>query len=319
MDQNMLGLERSYTTCCIETCGARVNFISTVELGSRFWAIDKRVYVPEMKVSSCGLPTGHRVFYTDCADGTLDYNSSGVDVRFPWASMQNGEALLYAAYPLIELQFQQQRRLTAHSACVSLNGQGILLLGKEGSGKSSVAIGLCLQYGARLMANDLSVLSKESDVLAVIGGTKFLFLRYESVKRNLPGFLRFFPEIKRDTWLSKTMIDPGDVGISTTSESVSIIGSFVVHIDDSQSEVYAETADNLVNRLYLNENFSRYIRGTCLCALRGEDLDFMGYVPSFDLPEFYQWRSELIAFLLSRTLYVSGPLSLVTDYIVNHI
>lgn len=54
--------------------------------------------------------------------------------------------------------------LLLHASCVALNGQGILLAGAPGSGKSAMALQL-IQAGAELVADDQTVLSLHEGLL----------------------------------------------------------------------------------------------------------------------------------------------------------
>lgn len=250
---------------------------------------------------------------------TLRYGTEFARVQFPWHLMQGGLTLLYLAYPLIERQRQTNSFLTAHAACVSTPQGGILILGKEGAGKSSVAISLCRNHDAKLVANDLTVIGLRDGRIISDGGTKFLFLRQESVKRNMPDLLPFFPETSKDTWLHKIRIAPNQVGITCETGSVPIKWIYQVHIDGDQQHVFHCPDVGLVTRLYLNENFSRYIRSTCNAVLSGDNYNFLGYIPSLDTPEFYSFRVRLIERILDELTYLSGPLSQVTDFIVSHL
>lgn len=112
---------------------------------------------------------------------------------------------------------------------------------------------------------------------------------------------------------------PTDLGIQVQVEPVEVSRSFLVHVDDTLSGVFVKPADSIVTRLYLNENLSRYIRGTSI-ALFGEALSFLGYVPSLDSEELFAQRRILIEHLLGSPAmtYVSGPLKGVAEYIWTH-
>lgn len=51
-----------------------------------------------------------------------------------------------------------------HASCVAIGGQGVLLLGKSGAGKSDIALQL-IESGAKLVADDRTVLFAEKGVL----------------------------------------------------------------------------------------------------------------------------------------------------------
>lgn len=69
-------------------------------------------------------------------------------------------------------------------------------------------------------------------------------------------------------------------------------------------------------RLYLNENFSRYIRGGSVTLL-DQHFSFLGYVPSLDSPSLFQNRARLMDRMIKTPsmLYVSGKLADVAGFI----
>jgi hypothetical protein len=232
-------------------------------------------------------------------------------------SLQNGETLFYIAYPLLEVQLQHAGFLTAHTACVSFDGKAALLLGKTGSGKTSTAIVLCTEYGAKLIGNDLSVLGLKEGVATVLRGTKYFFLRQESVRQNLPALLHFFQDEGKDSWTYKRSIEPEEIGVEVGDDSIPIAGAYLIHVDNNQLGLHVANADGLVTRLYLNEIFSTYIRMTCSTVLTGNKFEFEGYLPSFDCEEYFWHRVKLMNVLLKDVgvTYVSGPLRDVSAWI----
>lgn len=54
-----------------------------------------------------------------------------------------------------------------HASCVTLQSQGILLLGSSGSGKSDLALRLITSYGCQLVADDrVDITIKENQIIA---------------------------------------------------------------------------------------------------------------------------------------------------------
>lgn len=305
---------KSYT-CSVISAKEGVNFHSNVDLFSHFTQKNFQREHLDPVISRKLLPTPFKVNYRDGAAETLVYLEKEVHVEYPWSKMCNGNTLMYLAYPFIELQRQVRGYVTAHSAAVTINGKGILLLGKIGAGKTTLSIDLCRRYGAELIGNDITVVGLRSGRVFLENGSRFLFLRQESVRRNLPDLLSFFPKETDDAWLSKIRIDPEEIGIKIRIGSTQAQKICIVHVDENLPSVYAKRDASLVTKLFLNENFSRYIRATCLAMLGGEELDFLGYVPSYDRIELFEFRKKLISAIIRRIEYISGPLKAVADYI----
>jgi HPr kinase/phosphorylase len=51
-----------------------------------------------------------------------------------------------------------------HASCVSLDGKGVLVLGRSGSGKSALALAM-MAFGARLVADDRTCLAGEGEAV----------------------------------------------------------------------------------------------------------------------------------------------------------
>ncbi|MCX6787126.1 MAG: hypothetical protein NTY93_01205 [Candidatus Kaiserbacteria bacterium] len=307
--------------CTVVVDGLRVAFESSRDLASVFLRLAETPtflgfgIFPQISLGE------YSVRYDESRDETVvEYSSKNVVIRAPWDAVQRGETLLYAALPFIELQWQQQGFVTIHAAAVSLNAKAVLILGKEGSGKTTTALGLCRSYGGRLIGNDLVVVGSASENGEIVtrSGTKFLSFRRESIQRNIPDLLHLFPEGNEDSWLQKVLVHPPKVNIKMCDGEVPLGNAYFVHVDETKNDLFVKSANNVVNRLYLNENFSRYIRCTCI-ALLDDKLRYLGYVPSFDSKVLFAKRAKIIERLFSEysMKFVSGPLGKVVDYIVS--
>lgn len=110
---------------------------------------------------------------------------------------------------------------------------------KNVAGKTTLAIELCRKYNAKLIGNDLCVIDYNYlNNLKLLGGTKYIFLRYESIKRNIPELLKKFDlqenDKKIDTWTLKKKFFSKDLGIQVEKNEVSIDSIFIVHIDQEK-------------------------------------------------------------------------------------
>lgn len=309
--------------CVIELNGVLVGFNSSVDLVDYFKKISLIPHFWGLKVYPDTSYDKYLIVYKETSsEKIVRYLGNKVEIFAPWSSLMNGETLLYASLPFVELQLQEKNFVTIHAAGIKLSDKGILILGKEGAGKTMTTINLCKNHNAELIGNDLVVVGCANDGKLVLqSGTKFFHIRYESAKRNLPELIRFFPDnTNNDTWLLKTIINPLDLNIKTCDSPVSLKKIFLVHVDETKNDLIVKSADNLVNRLYLNENFSRYIRGTCI-SLFEENFRYLGYTPSFDSELLFQKRAKIMESFFSEfsMKFVSGSLERISEYIYSTI
>jgi hypothetical protein len=259
------------------------------------------------------LDAPHGIQYRDGDPTTVDFWPAGARIDAPWQKLRDGAELLYAGLPYMELQRQSQGYVTAHAACVAFPQGAVLLLGVSGAGKTVTALELCLRHGGRLVGNDLVMIGIDpvTGELTAQGGTKYMFLRYESIRRNHPQLLRYFGDGSQgkpdDGWLRKLKFVAEDLGVECEHQPVPIVGTYMVHVDEQQLVPFQASADNVTTRLFLAENFARYIRGTCL-SLLAPDMSYMGYIPSMDTPTLFDNRTRLIDRLTHTPpiKYISG-------------
>lgn len=308
--------------CVVESAGMPVGYYGDGHnLAELFRNSSYNLWVPEIKViSDPELAAWYRVSYHDSDDMTVEYLEDEARICFPWPMMQNGETILYAGYPFIELLRQKNSSATIHAACIAIEDYGILFLGDVGSGKTTLSMKLCNEYGAKLFSNDLAVIGLDKEGLHCDGGTKFFHLRQESVRRSLPEFLHLFSKEERDSWSNKIIVQPSKLGLETGQGTTRIHAVYRIHVDDQKSDLHVSSADTLSTRLNFNENLTRYIRNVTTTTLGGSNYAPIGYIPSLDRPEFYEWRQRVMAhvFETMRATYLSGPTKKMLDYIVGH-
>lgn len=303
--------------CSVSSVGVVVNFHSDVDLYDFFNTRPYTQYIPDLIVSKKLALSTCELRYQNNNERTLRFQSTNVDIAFPWAMMKEGETLLYMSYPLTEFQRQKLNSSTIHAACVSINGHGILLLGNSWSGKTSLSLKLAQNYDAKIHATDLAVIRLISDKLFCLGGTKYIDLRLDTVKKSFPSLLHMFGNNQKDSWMHKVHFKTGDMGLTEGKDSVEIKTILRIHVDETRNTVHLIDANDLQTRLYLNEAMSRYIRNTTTTMTGGENYELLGYVPSFDRPEFYDWRQRAIELMVGSigTMYAFGSSDLIAAYI----
>jgi len=234
--------------------------------------------------------------------------------------LAKGETIPYLAYGLIEKQGQAENEVTMHAAVVAQGDQSILIIGKGGSGKTTLSLELCLKYGFKLVGNDLVVIKNDRGGIKAVGGTKHFFVRLEVLRTHHPQLLPHFPSVPvYDPWISRASILPSQISVQTVDFPVTINQAIVVHISSTEKSLKISPVDLRWARLYLFENLSRYIRRVCLPVLMGEDDQSWFYAPSLDSPNLQQKRAELIQQIICNLnlVHISGSLKEVARHIAS--
>lgn len=292
---------------------------SDTDLQSIFAQWNELLHLTGVEVHSDGEHE-YIVEYINSINIDVLYSKNRVRISMPLNKLGAGELLFYSALPFLEVMNQRKSMVTMHAAAVELSGNAILLLGKAGAGKTSLTLSLCRNHRARLIGNDIVKVGLIGNKPGTYGGSKYFFLREESIKRNIPDLLSLFPKSGRDSWTHKIYCSPHRLKIDTHNEPTPIARSYLVHIDETMDTLYTNGASKPDTRLYLNENMSRYIRGTAI-ALFDKDSEFVGYVPSYDTPGFFGMRTGLMELLISdtRLTYLAGKLHDTCNHIISEV
>ena len=265
--------------------------------------------------------------YNNSDDKNLIINNNEMIIAYPIDEI-NCDSIIYPGYILIEKKRLNTKEVTCHSACISKDGRGILFIGRSGSGKTTLMLDMCINKGYSLIANDSTILKLKDDKLYANGGTKFIFLRYESIKRNIPNLLNVFDSREVDanyilsknidTWRKKIRVLPNELNIKTNSNEVEIVKAYMVHIDENQKEVYNNIDTSLVSKLYLNELLSENIRGVKTTFMDKTYRPCL-YIPSMDTEKHYEFRKQIIDYIINDCAleYISGNINNVANKIDN--
>ena len=303
----------------VETYGAGIVYKSDLNLLEYLKENAKYLDFPGLKIYET-IPSNYQYFveYKNGKNRKIICKDTSIEIEYPIDELTEA-SIIYMGYILMEKQRAEKGLVTIHSACVEKEGQAILLLGRSGSGKTTLALNICQEKNYKLIGNDRNIIGLYDDKSYAFDGTKFIFLRYESIKRNLPELLPLFKEITTDSWLYKIKILPKELNILESINPSEIVSSYIIHIDDNQQDLFIRSGDTPANRLFLNEILSMYIRGI-YTTFSDKNFHAVGYIPSYDKEEYYQKRVQLIEQIITNTnlQYISGNINDVAEYINNN-
>lgn len=297
--------------------GSKAKVYSNIDLFPMLFKIKDNVDMPDWTIQkSCDTKVDVIVDYKDSDDCYLDYQENAIQLAYPFSSLDGGRELLYIVNSAFELVRQQKNQVSFHGACIAYEETAKLILGKAGAGKTSIVLEASRKYGAKLIANDITIIDyKMLNSVIAVGGTKYITLRRESIRRNLPELENlYFNERALDLWLEKKRFNCAELGITQSEDNIPINKVFFVHVDEQMKELVTKKGNTIENRLYLYENFSRGIRNTQTALFIDGRLD--GFIPSFDSKKLSIERNKLINSLVENSEYVSGNIQNVTEYII---
>lgn len=304
---------------CLESCGAKCAVISDQNLREFFEKNKDYMNIPDLKTLDDSFKAKDVFIYLDCkpSEEAIKCGENCIYMRYPKSELTDSN-IAYVVRYLLEKQYGEDGKATCHSACVSKNGYGILLLGGAGSGKTSMAVNMCLQRGYKLVSNDQTVIGLFNNNLYAYGGTKFINFRYSSVKENMPYLeKKIFPEVPEDVWNEKRLVLGKDVGMILEERPVLINQVDVIQIDNRKKRLGVKSGESWKNNFLLYNILSENIRNTTSTIVDklGRPI---GYVPSYDSEELFKSRCEMMKIINNSCFDVlSGPLDKAIDYIDN--
>lgn len=275
-------------------------------------------FIPEWRVekyASKNLPSLECSFGKKQEIKTDENDNFLISGSFEEFSQSN--TLPYFIHYILERARAKKGKATIHAAAVSKNGKGVLILGKQGSGKTSITLDLCRKYGYSLVGNDLVLTGLQKNTGYLYGGTKIFRIRATTIKDYNKDLEKFFKFSGDDEWTQIAIIRPSEIQVMTEKSAVPIWAIYYVHLYPPRHNFIAKGVDKLFSRVYLYQIFSEYIRGSAIIPLIGKNLRFSDYIPPFDTKNAFIKRIGFINWIIDNKnyKYVAGELADICSFI----
>lgn len=279
----------------------------------------------EPTVDSAGIPSfefyeeprsnfENTVYHRNSDNIELKYDNENNNFFFdcPTDLIKSGRCLLFLALSLSERERQLRGQLLSHGAGIaSPSGQGILLLGNQGAGKTTLALNLC-KRNFSLIGNDQVFIGPKAqdDELMLLGGTKYITVRETALGRNnLDSYNLQFNSSTISKWNNKKTYTCNDLGIRSTQTPTKIEKTLIIHMDATGKEeltINRMSPFSIRTNLFLAEKFSRHISGVATHLL-SDNGELLCLTPSLDNAITQQARLKIIRDLYDIGVYeVSG-------------
>lgn len=276
-------------------------------------------FIPEWRIEKqegTGLPCLECVF-NDIQDVKMEETGSFF-ISGSFNDFVKSYTIPYLVHYILESERAKKGKATIHAAAISKNGKGILILGKQGSGKTSITLGLCREYGYSLIGNDSVLAGFKDNSGYLYGGTKIFRARATTVKDYNKDLERFFKsDEKNDEWTRIAIIKPEEIQVAIEKSIVPIHAIYYVHLYSPNHKFISREVNLLFSRIYLYQIFSEYVRGSAIIPLIGKDLRFSDYTPSLDTKDTFEKRIRFINWIINNKnyKYVAGALADICTFI----
>lgn len=279
-------------------------------------------FIPEWRVEECKAKSAPSLKCVLGDQQAIEIHENGnFFISGSIKEFTKAHTIPYFIHYILELERAKKGKATVHAAAVSKNGKGILILGKQGSGKTSITLELCRKYGYSLIGNDLVLIGFKRNLGYLYGGTKIFRIRGTTIKNYNKDLRRFLKSNEySDEWTQIAIIKPEEIQVITEKFTAPIQAIFYVHLYPPNHNLIVKEVNQLFSRIYLYQIFSEYIRGSVIIPLIGKDLHFSNYLPSLDNEDAFKKRIKFINWIINNKnyKYIAGSLTDICIFIDQH-
>lgn len=238
------------------------------------------------------------LIYIDDDKNIINFSDKCLIYRDSWKNVKNSSIMRTLLLALTDIQRQSCNKFLLHAACVEKNGKAIVFWGGPGTGKTACILGLCLESGFRLIANDFVLLFMANNQLfAQRAGPELITLRQYTLMKGYPQLhARFFPkpEFKVNPWQNKRRVLAEEVGFQVCERATPVERICCLRLDETLERCFFQPFDNIERiKSELFEQLSRRIKGSAYPLLR-ENGDFSLPMPDLDNPPAWANRMAFI-------------------------
>ena len=207
--------------------------------------------------------------------------------------------LIYLALSMFAKELNKEDKYFIHCAIVEKDGKATLISGEAGSGKTTLAMYLCMEKGYNFVCNDRAVIGLENGMPYVYCGTLQTHIRVGVIHEYFPSLVNKIDEKKMNRqWENKIYINPEfeelGIKVSKNAELTNILFTATYPVKDEETNITEQMQD--VATLATMKSISEYIR-----ADRNIVLSTNYPFPNFDNQELTMKRMKFAENLVEKT------------------
>jgi hypothetical protein len=144
-----------------------------------------RAYIPGLQISAISDAPAHiEISHNEIVQTSKQNLTRHHDYHLQLSDAWHGEVsqdLYHLLYSVARIKFLEQFLYPIHASCITLpDGSAVVLAGHSGSGKTSTAIALAREHGAKILSGDKTLIRFGEDCVArVVAGTSTMTIREE--------------------------------------------------------------------------------------------------------------------------------------------